>query len=186
LKQTVKNADIAYFYCAQGNIDLVLMDVFTELGANGLDASERIKKTFPQIKIIVVTSMPEVSYLERAREANVDSFWYKEVRGEPLLSIMDRTMKGESVYPDKTPEVLLGKASSYQFTDRELEVLHEVILGATNEQIAKKLFIAPNTVKDHVEKMLQKTGFSNRTELAVRARERGLIIPERKNEHPEG
>lgn len=174
----IKSAEMAYFYCAQGNIDLVIMDIFTGLGSDGLAASARIKAAFPQIKIVAVTSMPEVSYLKRAREAGVDSFWYKEVAGEPLLDVLTRTVAGESIYPDSTPEVMIGKASSGVFTERELDVLRELVRGVTNHEIAAKLFLSSTTVKDHISNMLAKTGLHSRTELAVRARELGLIIPE--------
>ena len=70
--------------------------------------------------------MPEYSYLSRAREIGVESFWYKEEQRESLLDVMERTMAGESVYPDATPELQLGLASSYEFTERELEVLREM------------------------------------------------------------
>ena len=124
--------------------------------------------------------MPEVSYLDRAREIGVESFWYKEVGDEPLLSVMDRTMEGESVYPDRTPEMQFGNISSYEFTERELEILRELTSGDTNEEIADRLFISKNTVKDYVTKMLIKTGFRSRTELAVKARELGLVVREEK------
>ena len=182
LAYSIRNADAAYFYASQGNVDLILMDVVTDRGANGLEASERIKKAFPKIKIIVVTSMPEVTYLERAREVGVDSFWYKEVDETPILKIMDRTMAGESIYPDNTPEVILGTASSYEFTDRELSILRELMSGASNQEIGKKLYLSPATVKYHIANMLTKTGYKSRTELAVRVRESGLIIPDRTDE----
>ena len=58
LVHSIKNADMADIYCNQSQIDLILMDVCTELNSNGLDAAERIKQKHPEIKIIVVTSMP--------------------------------------------------------------------------------------------------------------------------------
>ena len=122
---SIDNAALADVYCLRFPVDLILMDVVTRNGESGLDAAERIKRAFPQIKIIIVTSMPECSYLSRAREIGVESFWYKEEQRESLLDVMTRTMAGESVYPDATPELQLGLASSYQFTSRELEVLRE-------------------------------------------------------------
>lgn len=176
LVQSIQSAEAAYFYCAQGTVDLVLMDVMTMLGANGLTASARIKRAFPRIKIIIVTSYPEVGWLERARQIGVDSFWYKEVEGDSLLNIMDRTMAGESVYPDRSPRVQLGNASSYDLSKQELTILRELITGATNSQIAEKFHLAPSTVKTYIERLMDKTGFHSRTELAVRARESGLVI----------
>ena len=109
LAASLRNADLADVYCEREQIDLILMDVYTAGGASGLNAAARIKKKHPYIRIIIITSMPEVSYLDRAREIGVESFWYKEVGDEPLLSVMDRTMEGESVYPDRTPEMQFGK-----------------------------------------------------------------------------
>ncbi|MBQ2478689.1 MAG: response regulator transcription factor [Erysipelotrichales bacterium] len=182
LAYSLRNADAAYFYAAQGNVDLILMDVVTDRGASGLEASARIKKAFPKIKIIIVTSMPEVTYLDRARQAGVDSFWYKEENETPILEVMDRTMSGDSIYPDTTPEVQLGTASSYELTDRELSILRELMSGSSNQEIGKKLYLSPATVKYHIANMLMKTGYRSRTELAVRARESGLIIPDRTDE----
>ncbi len=174
---SITNADMAEYYCERARVKLVLMDICTAMNANGLEAAGRIKKRFPEIKVIIVTSMPEYSYLERARTAGVDSFWYKELSDEPILALMDRTMAGESIFPDRTPEVTLGEASSYDFSDREFEVLRELISGDTNEEIARRLYISQGTVKIHIQHMLEKTGFRSRTELAVRARESGLVIP---------
>ena len=108
----------------------------------------------------------------------MESFWYKEASREPILSVMDRTMAGESVYPDSAPVLTLGNARSVEFTPKELEVLREMTMGLTNNAIAEKLFIDVTTVKSHVTHMLQKTGFQNRTELAIQARVSGLVIGE--------
>ena len=180
LVHSIKNADMADIYCEKSDIDIILMDVCTELNSNGLDAAQRIKQKYPEIKIIVVTSMPEVSYLERARQIGVDSFWYKEVSREPILSLMDRTMAGESVYPDSTPAVDFGFIKSSELSDREIAVLREVISGDTNAEIAEKLNMSQYTVRDYVQVLMEKTGFHTRTELAVKARELGIIIPENK------
>lgn len=181
LVHSIKNADMADIYCDQSQIDLILMDVCTELNSNGLDAAERIKQKHPKIKIIVVTSMPEVSYLERARAVGVDSFWYKEVSEEPILELMDRTMSGESIYPDKTPTVSFGNIKSTDLSKREIEVLREVIMGYTNAEIAERLNLSQHTVRDYVQVIMEKTGYRTRTELAVKARETGIIIPDKKN-----
>ena len=180
LVHSIKNADMADIYCERSGIDLILMDVCTELNSNGLDAAERLKQKHPHIKIIIVTSMPEVSYLERARKIGVDSFWYKEVSEEPILSLMDRTMAGENIYPDSTPVLDFGFIKTSDLSEREIAVLREVICGDTNAEIAEKLNMSQYTVRDYVQVLMEKTGFHTRTELAVKARELGIIIPENK------
>jgi two-component system vancomycin resistance associated response regulator VraR len=156
------------------------MDVMTELDRSGLDAAEEIKKQFPEIKIIIVTSMPEYSWLSRARRIGVDSFWYKDGQKDSLLEVMERTMAGEHIYPDETPLVRIGCATNREFTERELDVLKELTTGDTNAEIAARLFISVATVKSHIQHLLEKTGFKTRTELVSEARGLGIVIKERK------
>ncbi len=180
LVHSIKNADMADIYCEKSDIVLILMDVCTELNSNGLDAAQRIKQKYPDIKIIIVTSMPEFSYLERAKKIGVDSFWYKEVSEEPILSLMDRTMAGENVYPDSTPDVKFGLIKSSNLTEKELIILRELTSGDTNAEIAERLKMSQYTVRDYIQVIMEKTGFRTRTELAVRARESGIVIADKK------
>ncbi len=173
---SITNAELAIDFCRHGDIDLILMDVMTALGSSGLDAAEAIKREFPQIKVIIVTSMPEMSWLARARAIGVDSFWYKEAQKEPILEVMRRTMEGEHVYPDETPSVQLGYANSRDLSERELDVLRELISGDSNSEIGERLGISASTVKWHVQNMLEKTGMHTRTELAAAARSLGIVI----------
>ena len=144
--------------------------------SSGLEAAAKIKKIYPKKKIIIVTSQPECDFVERARKSGVESFWYKDPSAEHLLDVMDRTMRGESVYPDKLPVLQIGLATSEEFTARELEVLRELTSGDTDDEIAKRLHISIHTVKKYVKTLLQKTGFTTRTQLAVMARESGIVI----------
>ncbi len=163
-------------YVRNNPVDLILMDVLIPGSMNGLDAAEEIKGIRPDTKIIIVTSMPELSYESRAKKIGVESFWHKEIQEQPIREILDRTMAGESVYPEKQPAVTLGNASSIEFTDREIEILRELVAGLSNKEIADKLCIESSTVKMHISHMLQKTGYHSRLELAVQARHNGLVI----------
>ena len=176
LAQSVESAAFAELCCRARQIDLILMDVCTAMNASGLEAAEKIKREFPYIKVIIITSQPECSFLDRARAAGVDSFWYKNGTAEELVAIMDRTMAGEQIYPESTPPLQLGEVTSDLLSDRELEVLRELVAGEPDAAIAEKLHMSLRTVKAHIQSMRDKTGFRNRTELAVRAREIGLII----------
>lgn len=178
LAASIDSASIADVYCAKMQIDLILMDVVMSGGINGIEAAARIKDSYPKIKILIVTSMPDGSFLEKARQAGVDSFWYKEVQDEPLLSVMDRTMAGENVYPDKTPVVFLGNAQSTDFTDREIDVLRCLAAGCSDREISELLNISYGTERVHLNNLLQKTSCKSRTELAIMAAKTGIVIPE--------
>lgn len=176
LVYSLESATFADAFVLKYPIDLVLMDILMNDGSNGLDAAARIKKNSPSTRIIAVTSMPEASWLKRAQEIGIESFWYKEASRDSILEVMDRTMDGEMVYPESSPVVRLGLASSAEFTGRELEVLRIMTTGASNAVIAKKLGITENTVKNHIRHMMEKTGCESRTELAIEARVSGLVV----------
>ena len=163
-------------FCCTHEVDVILMDVCTAMDANGIDIARDIKKRMPKEKIIVITSQPECSYIDRAREAGVDSFWYKSSTAEEIIELMDRTLAGESIYPDNAPKLKLGESWSESFSERELQVLRLLVAGETDATISEKLFISVPTVKTHIKNMKHRTGFRNRTELAVKVRESGFVI----------
>ena len=176
LVPSLDSAAMVELYCITNHVDLVLMDVCTSMDMSGIEASAKLKKNYPEIKIIIITSQPEYSYIDQARKIGVESFWYKEPTAEALLKVMDRTMAGESIYPDSAPVIRLGAALSEDFTERELEVLRELVSGKTDAAIAETLCLSVTRVKQHIQHIREKTQFANRTELAVRARESGLVI----------
>lgn len=176
LETAIESASMAEVYLFKNKCDLILMDVCTAMNSNGLDSAKKIKKNYPSVKIIIITSQPEYSYLSRAKEIGVDSFWYKTLITEEFISLLDKTMEGENIYPDNTPTLAVGNALSVDFTDRELEVLRLILAGERDADIAKQLCITLRTVKAHVQNMKEKTGARNRTELAVMVRDAGLVI----------
>ena len=176
LVRSLPAADLAITYLEQHPVDLVIMDIVMRYGMDGLSAAEQIKKRFPQVKVILVTSMAEATLEKRAKIAGIESFWYKEYSEEPLIEIMDRTMNGESVYPSDAPVVQFGKVTTQELTERELDVLRELTSGATNEEIAQHLFISVNTVKRHIQNLMDKSGYKNRLALAINATSLGLVV----------
>lgn len=180
----ITNAADAELFCMREQIDLILMDVCTARDENGIEACGVIKKKFPKIKVIVVTSMAEHTFIERAKNAKADSFWYKDASQCELIEVMNRTMKGEHIFPDKTPEVRLGLATSYELTDSELEVLRALMQSTSDEDAALMLGCTKANIRWHLSKILDKTGYRTRMELLIAVAQKNLIIvtPEKKNE----
>ena len=71
-----------------------------------------------------------------------------------------------------------GRITRNDLTDRELDVLRELTGSLTNEEIADKLHISPNTVKRHLQNIMEKSGFTSRLDLAMHARLLGLVVNE--------
>ena len=170
LSASVNGADVALAVCRREQIDLILMDVCTAGNKDGIEAATEIKAEFPGIKIIIVTS-------KRAKEAKVDSFWYKDISPENLIDVIERTMAGESIFPDKTPSVKLGLADSSELTAKEIEVLRFVCEGLEYSEIAERMHISQRTVKFHISNILSKTGYANKTRLAIAVTNKNFIIP---------
>lgn len=171
-------ASNAEVMCSRYRVDLILMDVCTAHNASGLGAAARIKERFPNTKIIIVTSAPEFRFIQKARDAKADSFWYKNVSESELLDVMDKTMGGEHIYPEQTPRVDIGYASSDEFTKRELEVLLHLAQGVSTREIAQKLGISTDGVNEHIKHLKEKTGCATKTRLAILASTSKLVLPE--------
>lgn len=167
LAASVEGADQACEICGKKDIQLILMDAHTAHHENGLAATKRIKRLYPDIRIVVVTSLLDAGILEQAKIAGADSLWYKDTDEERLMEIISRTMAGEHVFPDAPPVVEIGTAKSTEFTSAEMRVLRCLIKGMTYSQIAKKLNVEAVTVKYHVTNMLEKTNLKNKLQLAV-------------------
>ena len=174
----LRTARDAAAYVDSHETDLLILDVMMRDGIDGLTAAEQIKRKHPGIRIILTTSTSETQWEEKARSIGVESFWYKEYDDHSLIEIMDRTMAGESVYPGDMPRVRFGSVTRADLTERELDVLRELTGSLTNEEIAERLSISPNTVKRHIQNIMEKTGFESRLELAMNAKALGLVVSE--------
>ena len=176
LAGTISNAADAELVCMHKPIDLILMDVCTAYDESGIEACALIKKKHPHIKVIIVTSMAEHTFIEKAKEAKADSFWYKDASRNELLDVIERTLAGEHIFPDKTPEVKLGFTTSYELTRFELDVLRALMQSTGDEDAAKMLGCTKANIRWHIGKILEKTGYRTRMELLIAVAQKNLII----------
>lgn len=165
-----------------GSIHLILMDVQTQHKHSGLAAAQRIKKAFPNIKIVVVTSLVDPEVLSKAKNGAADSLWYKDHGTGELLDVIKRTLDGESVFPSFSPSVEMEKAMSEDFSPRQLDILRLYIRGLTYQEIADKIGISKNGVRWNLDDMVEKGGFENREALVATAIENKLMVTTLKDE----
>jgi DNA-binding NarL/FixJ family response regulator len=162
-------------YCERLRPDLVLMDVCTEGGSSGLDATKTVRNKFPNIKVIVMSGFDEITYAPRAKEAGAHAFVFKSKSLDYFTEVAHGVMRGETYYPEaKTIPMPVGEAP---LTEREMEVLRLMCKHLTSKEIAEELFISENTVKYHKSNMLAKTGFSKAVDLAFYMISNGWINP---------
>ena len=174
---TLFRADAALQRCGEGAVDLILMDICTESDSDGLVAAESIKNIYPQIKIVMVTSMLEGRFLDRARKIGADSFWYKDSPSGDLVGVIEGTLAGKHFWPDSVPSVRLGNTLSCDLSDREIETLRLLCEGKTNAEIAEKLKVGESSVRTYINRMLEKTGYTNRNRLMIAAVGKRMVVP---------
>ena len=163
-------------------VHLILMDVQTQHKHSGLAAAERIKKAFPHIKIVVVTSLVDPEVLVRAEAGAADSLWYKDHGTAELLDVVKRTLAGEKVFPTNSPAVGMEETMSDKFSPRQLDILRLYIWGLTYQEIADKMGISKNGVRWNLDDMVEKGGFLNREALVATAIENKLMVTTLKDE----
>ena len=173
----IEDAQNAMPICMKCQVDLILMDVCTAGDSSGLVAADEIKKRFPQIKIIITTSMPEYTFIEKAKQAGCESFWYKDYGNVSLKDVIEKTMAGENVYPDKTPDVDIYGVPISKFTPAQLRVLRELAMGLSQEEVAKKLCLSRSVIKGHIRHMCDKTNTRNTLQIVTEAIEKRVILP---------
>lgn len=168
-------AAYAETYCGKLRPDLVLMDVCTQGGASGLDATKALRMQYPDVKIIVMSGFDEITYAPRAKEAGAHAFVFKSKSLDYFIEIARGVMRGETCFPEaKTIPMPMGESP---LTEREMEVLRLMCKHLTSKDIAEELFISENTVKYHKSNMLAKTGFSRAVDLAFYMISNGWINP---------
>ena len=152
--------------------DLVLMDICMEGRTSGIQTCERLKEKFPRLRVVLMTGMQEIAFLDWAKSAGADSFIYKESSGEAFADCIRATMEGVQIYPDVMGAASFG-CTDAQLTNRELAILQRICRNMSYGEIAEDLGIKKRTVSFHVSNMLVKTGHKSIIGLAVEAAEKG-------------
>ena len=158
------------------DVDLVLMDVQTLHNHSGLDSGERIKKMKKDVKIVVVTSLIDPEVLSKARTGAADSLWYKDHGDADIMDVIIRTLNGENVFPDTSPNVELNNMFSSDISPRQMEILRMFVKGMTYDEIAAELGLSKNGVRWNLDKIVEKGGFENKHELIAAVIENKLIV----------
>jgi len=168
-------ASMAEGVCRLLRPDLVLMDVCTEGGSSGLDVLPGLRKSFPDMKIIIMSGFDEVSYAPRAKALGADAFVFKSKSAEFFLDTALKVMEGGTYFPE--PRRIPLPQGETPLSEREMELLRLLCTHKSRAEIADELFISEKTVKRHVENMLAKTGFSSAVELMMYVVSNGWINP---------
>ena len=173
------NGEEAVRLCERLHPDVVLMDLLMPV-MDGVAATAAIRKQWPGINIIALTSYKEKEMVEGALKAGAMSYLLKNVTAAELVTAIRGAVAGQPRLSPEAAQVLIQDikeppAPTYDLTDREHEILTWMVEGLSNTAIAEKLVVSQSTVKFHVSNILSKLGVASRTEAVALALKHKLV-----------
>jgi DNA-binding NarL/FixJ family response regulator len=174
-----ENGEQAINCVAEFQPDVVLLDIRMPI-MDGVAATQEIQKRFPKTKILVLTTFDDDEYVSAALQNGAMGYLLKDTPSEELAVAIRAVYKGytqlgpgivrklltqfSNTTPTQSPPV---PSSLTELTPREKEVLRLIATGASNREIAQKLYISEGTVKNHVTNILNRLSLRDRTQAAI-------------------
>jgi len=162
--------------------DVVLLDIRMP-DMDGLDALERIRRVLPDVKVVMLSTYDNPTYVARAVALGASDYVLKGACRQDILNTIRAAAGGQG--PSNAGELLKVAGAmrrevstmrnDVSLTAREMQVLRHLALGLSNKEIGRSLTISIETVKEHVQNILRKVSVADRTQAAVWAIKTGLI-----------
>lgn len=162
--------------------DVLIVDLMMP-GLNGLDLIKQALKRLPKLRILVLSMQSADSYVVEALNYGAAGFVLKETGPSEIIQAIHTVVAGKQYLSPKLSERLMGSSTRTKklkdpyetLTPREREILHLIIEGNTNSQIAKRLVLSPRTVELHRSRIMKKLNLHNQTDIFRYALERGIL-----------
>ena len=149
------------------DVDVVLMDIDMPI-MNGMEATQRIKKEYPKVRVISLTQHSERGMVQKLLDCGSDGYLLKNIAQDELTTAIRRVYNGENVFSSEVTMRLEGKAVEknasgidVELTEREIEILSLISEGLSSKQVGEKLFISPRTVDTHRTNLMNKLDIHN-------------------------
>jgi DNA-binding NarL/FixJ family response regulator len=161
--------------------DMIIMDLhMPDLG--GVDATAQITAAVPHTAVLVLTMFDDDTSLAAALRAGARGYLLKGADQDEITRAIDAVMRGGAIFSPSVGDKIrrhYAQASEDihpfpELTDRERQVLQQLVTGASNADIARALYLSPKTVRNHVSNILTKLQVTDRTQAALVAREAGI------------
>lgn len=164
--------------CDKYKPDLILTDVVTKDNVNGIIYGKKVKDKYGKdIKVLAITGIPEISFLNMAKDGGLDGLIYKDIDTDSLLSSVSQILNGYTLFPDN----YIYNDDNERFktlSQKEIKILKLLCEGADRDYIAKEINITSGTLKNYISNILNKLSFDSVSKLMVFCVSNGYIIPD--------
>lgn len=174
------NGRSAYEACQWNTPDVVLMDIKMPV-VNGVEATAMIKREYPHIKVIVLTTFNDDEYIYEALKHGASGYLLKDTSPEKIADAIRTVYKGGALIQSEVAVKVLDQFSELAkskkelkkdpkaelLTEREIDICRLISEGRNNQEIAGELYLSEGTVKNHITRILIKLDLRDRTQLAV-------------------
>lgn len=164
---TMENGQQALDRLKLTRADVVLMDIDMPV-MDGIEATTRIKRTMPDVKVISLTHHNERAMVQRLMDCGSDGYLLKNIDRDGLLNAIRKVMNGQKFFSEDVTRklaerevVTAASGAPAELTERETEILRLICEGLSSKQIGEKLFISPRTVDTHRTNLMNKLDIHN-------------------------
>lgn len=159
---TATNGESAFKEIAQLQPDIAILDIEMPK-MSGLEIASQLRIIKQNIKIIILTTFAQASYFEQAVSAKVNAYLLKDSPTDELIETIQEVLDGKTIFaPELVTSILTAEKNP--LTNREIDILKQIDLGLSGQEIAKKVFLSDGTVRNYISSILSKTGTRSRIE----------------------
>ncbi len=171
---SASSGEAALAMLKQREADVLLLDLRMP-GLSGVETIHEMKRNRNDAKVLILTSFETDEDIYRAVQAGARGYLLKDTSLREMVEAIKAVHVGKRYLPRDIAERLAERMMRTDLTPRELQLLKMLSKGLTNKQIGQALGISDNTVKNHVNSIIEKLEVCDRTEAATTAIQRGLI-----------
>ena len=187
---TGSNGNDALKICEEKNPELLLMDIRMP-ECNGVEATKKIKKSFSDIKILILTTFNDTEYIQKALQYGASGYLLKDSSPDVIYDGIKAAISGNIVINPEVAKTMLFEnheeaeervirplseiQNEFGLSQKEIEIIRLVSEGLSNKQIAYKQGLSEGTIKNNISVIFDKTFVSDRTQLAAFAFKNGIV-----------
>ncbi|MCD1259579.1 response regulator transcription factor [Paenibacillus athensensis] len=186
-----ENGQTAVRLCEERQPDVVLMDIHMPV-LDGVEATRQMKSRWPHIRVIILTTFQEITYVVDALGAGAEGYLLKAIHPKDLAAGIKWVHRGGTLIPQDIAQMLVKEAQNsgkpdsgtaeetarsdaYGLSEREAQVLQCIANGLSNKEIAEKLFLSEGTVKNYISSIYSKMDVKDRIQASKKAHLEGLL-----------